>query len=198
MPLDPLSFQILFTDASQLKAQSIVQENVDDKLIAPIIWDVQNVEIQTLLGTPLYADLQTKILNNTLNTDEKNLINIYITPVLKWALLRELTTSTVYQLTNKGILQMFADQEKPPSANDIYAVRMYASNRFDWFSARFIDYMGQFFYKFPKYLSIINYSDIPPLTRAYKSPFASGNGFDSAYALGFGIGLPYGDRLVNF
>lgn len=187
MPINARSYNVLFTDAAQLKAQSVIQENVDDKLISTVILDVQQFRLMRILGTPFYADLQDKILANTLNDDEIFVLNAYIQPILRWALVMELTNTASYQFTNKGLLQMFADSAKQPSSNDIAAVLSNAGQNFDWYAQRFIDYMGANFSKYPAYLQVQKYDDIPPTGRGYRVPFALGDGpYDMNHAGGTG------------
>ena len=71
--------KVYFLSESTLKQESILQDNVDMKVIAPTIWDVQNFYILPILGTTLYNDLIEKVRTNSLTTIEKGLMDAYIT-----------------------------------------------------------------------------------------------------------------------
>ena len=74
--------EVLFISEDYIKSNTIIDENVDVKLLLPTVLDVQNLELHTCIGTGLYDDLKTKIAGNTTNADEDTLIKSYIAPML--------------------------------------------------------------------------------------------------------------------
>ena len=59
---------VLFISEATLKAETVISENVDPKILIPTIKEAQNIYILPLLGTNLYNDLVTNVSANTLSS----------------------------------------------------------------------------------------------------------------------------------
>ena len=53
--------EVYFIDINSVKELSLIDENVDNKLLLPTLTMVQDIYLQKILGTPLFNDLKTKI-----------------------------------------------------------------------------------------------------------------------------------------
>jgi len=62
-----MSANILFISETTLKDRSLLQDNVDPKLIRPTIKQAQDMYIEPILGTGLYQELQTQIEDATVS-----------------------------------------------------------------------------------------------------------------------------------
>jgi len=51
---------VLFISETYVKNNTLIDENVDMRLILPSIKDAQELRIHPILGTPLYDDLKAK------------------------------------------------------------------------------------------------------------------------------------------
>ena len=71
---------VLFISETYVKNNTLIDENVDMRLILPSIKDAQELRIHPILGTPLYDDLKAKITAGTLNADEVTLLDDYVAP----------------------------------------------------------------------------------------------------------------------
>ena len=112
----------LFIGENQLKANSVLNENVDMKLITPIIQLVHDKYVLQTLGTALYNRVSTAIDNDaTLATqpDVKTLIDVYLSNMIIWWTLYEMNPVLNYKMTNKSILQMNADASNYTSKSDL-------------------------------------------------------------------------------
>ena len=71
---------VLFISEQYVKNTTLIDENVDMRLILPSIKDCQELRIHPILGTPFYEDLKLKIATNPsgLNANEINLLDTYI------------------------------------------------------------------------------------------------------------------------
>lgn len=82
-----LSSQVIFIDASYIKAYSHIDGSVDEKDMLPSIIQAQDSQIQPILGTELFDALKTKITNGTISGDYDTLLNDYVRmTTLKWTL----------------------------------------------------------------------------------------------------------------
>ena len=52
---------VYFININSVKELSLIDENVDNKLLLPTLLKVQDIELQRILGTPLFNDFKTKI-----------------------------------------------------------------------------------------------------------------------------------------
>ena len=57
-----MAAQVLFLSEQTLKQRSVLQDNVDMKIVTPTIIEVQEFYILPILGTSLYNELKTQIL----------------------------------------------------------------------------------------------------------------------------------------
>lgn len=70
--------KVFFTNLSNIKENTLLDKNVNDKTLKVIQKTVENIWLQEILGTTLYKLLQNKILTNTLTTLQRELIEDYI------------------------------------------------------------------------------------------------------------------------
>ena len=77
-----MSNKALFVDIDDVKRHTVLSGNIDDDKLVQFIEIAQDIRIQDYLGSDLYERLQEGILNNNLNTNEKMLLDTYITPML--------------------------------------------------------------------------------------------------------------------
>lgn len=98
--------------ANYIKKTTVVNDNVDDKLIEGAINDVQLIYMRPLLGTRLYDQILSQIGSSTLSADNQALINTYIAPCMKYFVLAECAHIFSYQFWNKGIMTSSSDNSQ--------------------------------------------------------------------------------------
>lgn len=89
-------------DADYLKDYELVDSNIDDNRIIPVIMTAQRLYIRDLLGSKLYNRLGQGVLNNDLTSEERVLLSEYVAPCLAKYTMYELRANITHQLTNKG------------------------------------------------------------------------------------------------
>ena len=94
---------VLFISEAYVKNTTLIDPNVDMRLILPSIRDCQELRIHPILGTPLYNDLKAKITAGTLNADETNLLDNYIAPAMGQWTLYECSASMLFKYRNKSV-----------------------------------------------------------------------------------------------
>lgn len=113
----------LFLSQQYLKDKSLINDNTDWELLQPSLIMIQDLKLQQVLGTPLFEDLQNKIIAGTLNTDETKLITKYIQKFLHWYVLMEATTILKYRYTNKGVMVKSSENSQPISESEMKVVK---------------------------------------------------------------------------
>jgi hypothetical protein len=182
MPLNPLTFNTVFISESSLKEASIINENVDMKMLTPTIKLIQDIYLLRILGTGLFVDLQNKIARsasgdtNALNSNELFLLDAYIAPLMIWGVMKEAPITLTYKYMNKGIEKMFSDNAQPANMEELSSLIDRASDRFDWYCQRTIFYLNANTQLYPAYLVVRTLDDVAPTVRGYRSRLYVGNG----------------------
>jgi len=135
---------IEFYSVTALKEDSIVNENVDTKVIAPIIKVCQQTYILPMLGTGLYNDIVTKLtadITLAAYPTTKTLLDDYIQPCLKWWIQTELPIALSYKYSNKGIQVASGDNSTNASMDDLIKLMEMAKDKAQWYSERLTYYL---------------------------------------------------------
>lgn len=103
----------LIFDANYLKQTTVINDNVDDKIITQAILDVQRVYIENLLGTALYNSILSQIGSNQVSNPNQTLLDSYVVPAMRYWVLSECSWMFQYKFWNKGILQSSSENSQP-------------------------------------------------------------------------------------
>lgn len=96
----------LFIDENFVKSNTPIDENVDQKLINPVIFLVQKKYVEKTLGTNLYNDICTEIIADyTLATvpNYLTLVNEYVADMMLYWILYEAQVPLTYKFRNKSV-----------------------------------------------------------------------------------------------
>lgn len=85
-----------------LKDSYLIDDNLSDKYILPVIKKGQDFIIRPLLGEKLYSQIIEEIENNNLTEDSEDILN-KIEPILAYYVMSEVVYSTAYKLKNEGL-----------------------------------------------------------------------------------------------
>jgi len=168
-----------------IKDTTILNDNVDSKLIGPAILEAQDMHLQSYLGSNLYNKVKSLVSAGTIgsggNSYYKGLIDNYIQPCLKYYVLADLCIPMTVKMMNKSIATRSADNAQPISLDDIAMLSENLMNKAEWYAQRMINYLMDNPSHFPEYpLSDGTHSNI----RAKKS----------AYTGGMFLGMDYCDK----
>lgn len=103
---------VLMISLKTLKDEYLIDDNLDDKYIIPVITKGQLFIVKPLLGNLKYDKLINDIYNNTTSSDDEILIKDYIQPVIAYYCLSEVVYSTAYKIKNNP------DYQNNPSASE--------------------------------------------------------------------------------
>lgn len=185
MPINPQTYNVMFIDERALKEQSVLNDNIDMKILTPTIKLCQEKYLTKILGTALYVDLQNKIfatVNNVsgstqLNDDEKFLLNAFIQPTLVWLIMQDAPLYITYKFLNKGVATQSSDTSNPATLGEIQSFQNTARNNADWYTQKLMTHLIANQPLFPAYMQAKSYEDVIPDTRGYKTGIYLGNGF---------------------
>lgn len=171
MALDHESYKTLFIDEATLKANAVIDGNVDPQTLIPTIRTCQELQLQPLLSTPLYSDLQTKIKEESLSDKEKFLLDMYIRPCLIWYVTAEYYLLSTFRQKNAGVGRQSAEDFQPAELNEIQYLKGNAEQKAEWYGQRLIDYLKANKTDFEKYKDgcDVGKDDVPAAKTAFRN-----------------------------
>ena len=95
-----------------LKRDYMIDDNIDDKYLIPVIKKCQDLVVNPILGNTKYNQLLNDIDNNTLNAEDSNLLKDYIQDILAYYVMSEVVFSTAYKLKNNPEYQQNPNAER--------------------------------------------------------------------------------------
>lgn len=157
---------ILFVTPEDIKRNTIINGNMDNNEFLQFVKIAQQIHIQNYLGTKLYNKITEDIENDDLTADYQYLLNEFVQPMLiNFAMVDYIPFAGV-TIKNGGIFKHRTDTGEVPSKEEIDFLTQKYRNFAEFYSRRFIDYMGIYAsQKYPEYYTNAN-ADMFPDTKA--------------------------------
>lgn len=169
---------VLFISSARIKKLTGVYENLYDEYISPYTLQAQDIYVQEKLGTTMYQNLKTKVINDTLSGKETTLLNDYIAPMLAQYSIYLAIPNIHYQIKNKAVLNGTSEDGNPVTLSDVKYLRGQLMDTAQFYGERMREYLRANDTDFPDY---INFDE------DYMAP----NKY-SSYTQGIYIPKPYG------
>jgi len=167
---------VIFISEQALKDSSIINENVDMKLLLPTIKLAQEKYVLPILGTALYNELKTQITNATLTVLNETLLDDYIQPCLIWWIMAESPMPLTYKFMNKSVATRSSENANAASLNDLLKLEERFKDNAQWYSQRVANYLLENSTQYPLYLNPGNGIDtIVPKKSVYSTGMFLGN-----------------------
>ena len=145
----------LFITVKDLRAKSIIDGNTDADKLIHYIEVAQDIHIQQYLGGRLYDKLQALILSGDIdlpaNADYKSLRDDYIKPMLIWFTQMEYLPFAQFKISNGGITKHRGEADEFVNDRDISRMQSKVTDRAEFYTKRFTDYICFNSNKFPEY-----------------------------------------------
>ena len=145
----------LFINRTDLVRNSIIDGNVDTAKFIYFIKISQTIHIQNFLGTELYQKFEELINAGTLtdaaNPNYYNLMVTYIQPMLIWYAQVDYIPFAAYQIKNGGVFKHTSENAETVSKTEVDFLVQKARNTAEYYTNRFLDYMGANSNLFPEY-----------------------------------------------
>jgi len=155
----------LFITPKDLKANTILNGNVDTDLFIQFIKIAQQMHLQNYLGTKLYDAITTKIDTNTLTGDYLNLVSDYVQPMLIHFAMVEYLPFAAYTVGNGGVFKHNSENSTTADKLEVDYLVNKARDLAQYYTDRFITYMSYNQATFPEYYLNSN-ADVFPDTDA--------------------------------
>ena len=152
-----------FITVKYLKDNSPVLQYVNEDELSVYIRPAQDVYIQKALGTKLYYTLMEKVSNQSLNSNDIDLLTKYIQPALVWWTTMEFALYANYKFTNKALSKQNSDNSEPSELNEVNYVTTSLRQKAQYFTDRLTKHLMGMTNVFPEYLELIDntFENIP-------------------------------------
>ena len=149
----------IFIGSQYLRDNSIINDNVDSKVLEPLIRVTQDKYIQSTIGTPLYEKMiqLVEAANPALPSpvpvtgDYKILLEDYIIPVLVQYTVYEAVPFMNFKFRNKSISKQASDNSTPADLAELYYIRDNVLSTAQFYAERMSVYLCKNSNLFPEY-----------------------------------------------
>ena len=131
----------LFITPIDLKANTILNGNVDNDLFIQFIKIAQQMHVQNYLGTKLYNAIGDKIIAGTLIGNYLSLVTDYIQPMLIHFAMVDYLPFANYQIRNGGVFKHKTENSESTSREELDILVQKHRTFADFYAKRFVDYM---------------------------------------------------------
>lgn len=142
-----------FITTKYIKDNTPVLGYVNDDELRNFIRPAQDVYISRVLGTTLYETLENNILNNSLTSDQVNLLRSYIQPALQYWVIYEYILWSNYKLTNKAVSKQNSDNSSPSELGEVSHLKESIRNWAEYYNQLITNYLKDNPNLFPEYLA---------------------------------------------
>lgn len=157
--------RIQLISETTLKANTLINDNVDAAYITPAIQKAQDMGLQPLIGSNLLDKVCTLVKDGTIedavNAAYKILLDEYITPYLCNKVMADIQIPLFAKLRNAGIVQSQDLQTQQLSHKDVDYIRKDFEYSADFYGTRMTNYLCANSTQYPEWRSRRNVADIP-------------------------------------
>lgn len=111
-------YNTLLISPGELKEESLINNNVEDKILGTIVITSQEIYLCKIIGTALLRKLQTLVYNAALdnggdtpdtpgNEIYKELLEQYVKPYIKYSVMKAFLIENTYKLRNAGVIKNY-------------------------------------------------------------------------------------------
>ena len=132
----------LFITPKDLKANTILNGNVDTDLFIQFIKIAQQMHVQNYLGTQLYNSITDKIKNSELVDEYLDLVVEYVQPMLIHFAMVDYLPFANYQIRNGGVFKHKTENSESTTKDELDILVQKHRTFADFYAKRFVDYMS--------------------------------------------------------
>ncbi|MCX2474096.1 hypothetical protein OQZ33_07120 [Pedobacter sp. MC2016-05] len=131
---------IAFVSIEKIKEKSIISGNTDEKIIRSALIEVQDLELQPLIGKTFFNVLADQIEKKEVTEENKVILDEVIQPYLVYGALIYSVVPLHFKLNNKGLNTSTDSNLSSASKAELDAFRGYYKEKFDGYKRRLIEY----------------------------------------------------------
>lgn len=178
--MQPEYTNTLLISPSELKTESLINSNCDDKSLSNIVTTVQEIYLVKITGTPLMRKLQELVYNEVKGlpdniTQEGNehyldLLSNYVKPYLRYHALKSFVVENSFKFRSAGVVRVSDTNMNYSSVDDI----KFLQSHFETYVAEYEDRLSKYLCSnksnFPEIQAEIpSYMDTPSVGKEYSN-----------------------------
>lgn len=178
---------VILISESYIKEYTFIDNNVDYKLLKPIIMLAQKLHIETLTGSTLYADLMSQLIANNVTPHYQDLLDNFLQEALIWWSMAEAVFPLSYKFTNKNIVQKNSDNSQIVGKLDLNQLKADFVAKAEYYSERATKHLRGNPTWYPLYfqMGVNSIETIRPFGTNYMTGMFLGNTFPLGFRLPF-------------
>lgn len=165
---------VKFVSASYIKENTIIEMNVDESKITPIILKVQDLYLKQILGSSFYDHMNNSTAvylgyetGTTLTSAEYNLLVDYIKPFVAEYVVYEALPFLNYKATDKGISKESSEFSQPADLSEIKYLRNDVKDMAEFRGKRLAKYLCDHGQDFPEWQNPEQPENLPKNSKTY-------------------------------
>lgn len=122
---------VLLISPADIKMQSVVDDNLNEKVLAQAILEAQHLGLEEFIGTALLEKIQSLVEEGTIEDEPayKDLLDDYIFYYLLYQVLSDIAIPISYKVANAGITQVEDFKLVKSSMSEIDQLKDYYNHR---------------------------------------------------------------------
>ena len=153
---------------SELKETTIIQNNVDGKLIGMAMREAQDIYTRDVLGSALYNELITQINEASLTPENETLLS-YVKPMQRYYILKEFLMYGWIKLANSSVGTRDVDDLQTSQQDGINSIEGKFEQKAEYYKKRLMNFLCDNITDYPLYTS--GNQEITPTNKSYTSNF---------------------------
>lgn len=147
-------YNILLVSPAELKQESLINQNVEEKVLNVIVQTAQEIYLCKIIGTPLYRRLQELVYNKLHEGDGNEgdkidgtgfetyneLLENYVKPYLKYKAVEQFTVENSFKMRNVGVVR---NADTNVSYVDLDSIR-FLQHHYSTYVAEYEDRLSKF------------------------------------------------------
>jgi len=150
-----------------LKERTVIDDNVDDKLLKQAVIDAQEMQMQRILGYNLYTKIMSDIYDEVLTDPYEILVRDYIKPAQAQFAFYNVIPYINYKITNKNVAERNSDNSNPAELKVIAYLRDDANNKAEYYAQRITEFIKNNQNTYPEYYYNNSINAITPAGNSY-------------------------------
>ena len=144
---------VVMISEERLKRLTSIHANVEPDELIPFVIQAQDLKVQSILGTKFYNNLKDSIADDSLTTEDEDLLNEYIAPFIAQYALYYALPSLNYKVTNKAVLNPSSEESLNADLEQLKYLRQSVRDTAEFYESRLRDYLCDFSTYFPDYVN---------------------------------------------
>ena len=178
--MQPEYTNTLLISPSELKSESLINSNTDDKPLSNIVTTIQEIYLVKITGTALMRKLQELVYNEVKGlpnniTQEGNehyldLLENYVKPFIKYHALKSFVVENSFKFRNAGVVRVSDTNMNYSSVDDIKFLQQHFNTYIAEYEDRLSKYLCSNKSNFPELQAEIpSYMDTPSVGKEYSN-----------------------------